>query len=143
MTVLCALALAFATTVQQDTTPIVIRGGTIVDVREYGTSMRDLRDAVVLIEHGKITAVGPRASTKLPAKARIIDARGKYVVPGYIDGFASLANQAFANADLYMGVTSVVAALPEPGQPGAARSTDARRNPTFASANPSPRLYFL
>lgn len=140
MTIISVVALAAFAAVHRDTTPLVIRGGTVVDVREYGSSTRDLRDAVVVIEHGKITAVGPRASTKVPARARVIDARGKYVVPGYIDGFAALANQAFANADLYMGVTSVVAAVPDSIAPSVA---DARRAPTFARADPSPRLFFL
>ena len=142
MTIILVFALAVIAAAHQDTTPttLVIRGGTIVDVRDYGASARDLRDAVVVVEHGKITAVGPRASTKVPAGARVIDARGKYVVPGYVDGFAALANQAFANADLYMGVTSVVAAVPDSSGPPVA---DARRAPTFAHADPSPRLFFL
>jgi hypothetical protein len=148
MTVVSALLLGLFAAVQQDTgarvAPLVITGGTVIDVREYGSSTRDLRDAVVVIERGKITAVGPRASTKRPAGARVIDARGKYIVPGYIDGFAALANQAFANAYLYLGVTSVVTALP--GQDEAARgvrNTDPRRAATFTAANPSPRLFFL
>jgi hypothetical protein len=149
MTLVSALLLSLLAAVPQDTgarvESLVITGGTVVDVREYGSSAHDLRDAVVVIERGRITAVGPRASTKTPAGARVIDARGKYIVPGYIDGFASLANQAFANAYLYMGVTSVVSALPLPGQAtaGAARNPDPRRAPTFTTANPSPRLFFL
>jgi hypothetical protein len=146
MIVVSALMLTLLAAVPQDTgaraAPLIISGGTIVDVRDYGSSARDLRDAVVVIERGKITAVGPRASTKTPAGSRKIDARGKYIVPGYIDGFASLANQAFANANLYMGVTSVVAALPDTGDTPA-RTPDARRAPTFVKANPSPRLFFL
>lgn len=138
MTLVAALAAALLATPPQGTTPLAIRGGTIVDVRDFGSSSRDLRDATVIIERGKITAVGPRRSTKIPVGARVFDAGGKFVVPGYIDGFSALSSQAFANADLYMGVTSVVAALPS-GQ-GAA---DARRGATFTSANPSPRLFFL
>ena len=142
MAIVSVFALVVIAAAPQDTgvreAPLVISGGTVVDVREYGSSARDLRDGVVVIERGKIMAVGPRASTKIPAGARRIDARGKYVVPGYIDGFSSLANQAFANANLYMGVTSVVAAVPDSIAGG-----DARRAPTFTRASPSPRLFFL
>src|SRR5262249_29783900 len=33
----------------------------------------------------RITAVGPRASTKVPSGAEVIDATGKFIVPGFID----------------------------------------------------------
>ena len=39
----------------------------------------------------------------------MIDCTGKFLVPGLIDGFAGMDSQAQANANLYMGVTTVVA----------------------------------
>jgi hypothetical protein len=57
-------------------------------------------------------------------------------VPGLIDGFASQANQAFANAYLYMGVTSVVTSLPEVP----ARTDRAIRAAIPPSRRPIPRL---
>src|SRR5919199_1463414 len=85
-----------------DRRPVVIRGATIVDFSNFGGSAADVPDAVVVVDRGRIVAAGPRARVRVPAHARIIDARGRYVVPGYVDGFAALANQAFANAFLAM-----------------------------------------
>jgi amidohydrolase family protein len=121
--------------------PLAIVGGTLVDLADSGNSNRDVRDSVVVIEGERIVAAGPRSEVRVPREARILDARGGYVVPGLIDGFASQANQAFANAYLYMGVTSVVTSLPL--QPGEERRRDVRRGSTFATADPSPRLFFL
>ena len=60
----------------------VIVGGTIID----GTGGTPLVDGVILIEDGKITAVAKRGQFSVPAKAVRIDASGKYVIPGFIDG---------------------------------------------------------
>ena len=43
------------------------------------------RQAVVLIENGRVTHVGPRASTHVPHDADAIDASGLTVLPGLID----------------------------------------------------------
>ncbi len=56
---------------------ILIKGGTVVDPgRVNGPSD-------VLIEDGKIAAVGPKL--KAPADAKVLDATGKVVLPGFID----------------------------------------------------------
>jgi imidazolonepropionase-like amidohydrolase len=44
----------------------------------------------VLIENGKITAVGPQADVDIPAGAERIDAIGAWVLPGFIDAHAHL-----------------------------------------------------
>ncbi len=59
-----------------------IVGGTIID----GTGGTPLVDGVILIEDGKITAVAKKGQLLVPAKAVRIDASGKYVIPGFIDG---------------------------------------------------------
>ncbi len=63
---------------------IAIRCGTLID----GTGEEPLRDAVVIIEGSKITEVGERLT--LPQGAKIIDASGKTVMPGLIDGHVHL-----------------------------------------------------
>ncbi len=45
-----------------------------------------LANATVLIEGDRIKAVGPAATVKVPPGAQIIDARGKYIIPGLVDG---------------------------------------------------------
>lgn len=42
-------------------------------------------DAVVLCERGKITAVGPARKVHVPKDAEVIDARGGYISPGFVD----------------------------------------------------------
>lgn len=44
-----------------------------------------LRDGTILVERDRIVAVGPNGSVRIPAKARIIDAAGKFVLPGLWD----------------------------------------------------------
>ncbi|WP_333820685.1 amidohydrolase family protein [Ohtaekwangia sp.] len=107
-------------------TPLVLKGGTIIDVTDYGNSKKDITDAVVIIEGNTIKAAGSASSIKVPKEARILDVTGKYIVPGLIDCFGIINNQAYANAYLYLGVTTVVL------------TEDGRRGPADWSANPSP-----
>lgn len=44
-----------------------------------------LDDQNVVITNGVITAVGPAATTRMPADARAVDATGRYVIPGLWD----------------------------------------------------------
>ena len=51
-----------------------------------------LADQVVLIDGERITDVGPAASVKIPAGARVIDLRGATVLPGLIDAHTHMFN---------------------------------------------------
>jgi imidazolonepropionase-like amidohydrolase len=62
---------------------IAITGGTV-----YPVSGPKLADATVLIRDGRIAAVG--ANVTIPSDATRIDARGKWVTPGLIDGAGQL-----------------------------------------------------
>jgi hypothetical protein len=110
---------------------LVLLGGTVVDVTEWGHSAKDLQDSIVIVRDGRITDVATRAAIPVPKGARVIDCTGKFIVPGLVDGFAGMNSQGQASADLYMGVTSVVA------------SSDDRRGLIDFSANPTPHLYLL
>lgn len=109
--------------------PLVLSGGTVVDVTNWGRSAADLTNAVVVVQNGRITAVGSAATVQIPNNARVIDCTGKYILPGLIDGFAGMASQDQANANLYMGVTTVAAVA------------DSRRGHIDFKASPSPHLY--
>jgi len=115
--------------------PVAIVGGTLVDVSNYGRSNNDIPDSVIVIENGKITAAGPASLVKIPADATRINARGKFLIPGLIDGFGALRNQAFANAYLYDGVTTVYVGniLPNGGGDGEVK--------VLRDASPGPRLF--
>lgn len=43
-----------------------------------------ITDGVVIIGGGKILAVGPKQSTPIPAGAKVVDATGKWIMPGLI-----------------------------------------------------------
>lgn len=109
--------------------PLVLTGGTVIDVMNWGDSARDLQNAVVIVRDGWITDVGAAGTLQIPKNAQIVDCTGKFLIPGLVDGFAGMASQAQANADLYMGVTTVVA------------RADAQRGFIDFGAHPSPHIY--
>lgn len=121
--------LCCARSAQPQSAPLVLAGGTVVDVTNWGRSAADLPNAVVVVQNGRIVDVGPAATVEIPKAARVIDCTGKYIVPGLIDGFAGMASQDQADANLYMGVTTVVAAAAS------------HRGHIDFSANPSPQIY--
>lgn len=109
--------------------PLVLTGGTVIDVSDWGHSARDLRDAVVVIREGRITDVGTAAAIQIPKDARIIDCTGKFIIPGLIDGYAGMNSQGQAAANLYMGVTTVVV------------RNDHEHGVVDFAASPRPNLY--
>ncbi|MDX2444095.1 MAG: hypothetical protein QNK30_09875 [Bacteroidales bacterium] len=110
----------------------LIKGGTLLDFGDLGSNSNDIEPAYILINGEKIEKFGKLTGKEdFPKSARVIDASGKYIIPGLIDGFAVLNNQEYANAFLYMGITSVI------GVDGG------RRGPFYHDANPSPDVYML
>jgi N-acetylglucosamine-6-phosphate deacetylase len=56
-----------------------------IKARRGITPLQDVRDVVVLIEDGKVAAVGPQGTVPIPDGARVIDVGGRCLVPGFID----------------------------------------------------------
>ncbi len=108
---------------------LALVGGTVIDVSQWGHSANDLPNAVVLIRDGQIVAVGSMATLPVPKGANVVDCTGKYLVPGLVDGYGSVSNQGEAQANLYMGVTTVVA-----------RSSAADGAPDLR-VSPGPQIY--
>ncbi len=75
--------------------------------------------------------MGTPAELPIPKGARVIDCTGKFIIPGLVDGFAGMNSQAEANANLYMGVTTVVA------------RADEQRGFIDFGASPSPHVYTI
>ncbi len=65
--------------------PVVLKGGKLLTV-SHGV----IENGALVIESGKIAAVGPAASVKAPRNARVIDVSGMTVYPGLIDSETSL-----------------------------------------------------
>ena len=82
---------------------IVLSGGMLVD----GTSHPALPDAAVVIDHGRITAVGPRSKIRVPTGAEVVDARGKTILPGLWDMHAHFEQVEWGPIYLAAGVTTV------------------------------------
>lgn len=75
-----------------------------------GTSSTPRLDRTVVVRGNRIVAEGPSASITVPADARVIDGRGKYLIPGLWDMHVHLAMPGGRDVlPLYIanGVTSV------------------------------------
>ena len=100
---------------------VAVVGITVID----GNGGPAAADATVVVTGNRITAVGPRASVAVPRGARVVDGRGKFLTPGFVDTnvhlslygagetFVRYENQnadlAFESAQLHLkhGVTTV------------------------------------
>jgi len=89
MTILICVALPGSANSQQ---AIVLKGGKLLTV-SHGT----IENGVLVIENGKITAVGSAEEVKIPANARVQDVSGMTVYPGLID------------SESYLGLTEISA----------------------------------
>lgn len=68
--------------VSAQTRPVAVVGGLLID----GTGRPPLEDAVVVFSGGRIQEVGKRGEVTVPRGAQVIDAKGKTILPGLIDG---------------------------------------------------------
>jgi len=84
---LFALLSPFALPAQGGDSVIAITGGTLID----GNGGTPLQDAAIVVRGGRIEAVGPRATVTVPRGARVIDATGRFVTPGFVDANVHLS----------------------------------------------------
>ena len=82
---------------------LAITGATLED----STGAPPVKDSVILIENGVIKAVGPRSQVRIPRAATLLDASGKYAVPGLWDMHAHYEQVEWGPIYLAAGVTSV------------------------------------
>ncbi len=64
---------------------VVVRGGRVVPV-----SGPEIENGAVLIEGGKIKAVGRAGEIAVPAGAEIVEAAGGWILPGFVECLASI-----------------------------------------------------
>ncbi len=95
-------------TQQLATDSVAIVGATLID----GSGRSPVRDSVVVIRGDSIVAAGSRVETKLPSDARVIDARGLVVAPGFIDAHnhsdRGFTTDPSAASQVSQGITTVV-----------------------------------
>ncbi len=82
---------------------LVIQGGTLID----GTGRAPVENSVIVIENGRFKAIGRRGELQVPAGAQVIDAGGKTVLPGFIDGHCHWEAQ-WGELYLHLGITTCV-----------------------------------
>lgn len=81
---------------------VAITGATLID----GTGRPPVRDAVVVVRGDRIIAAGPRTSVRIPGGAKIVDARGKFLLPGLWDMHAHFEQVEWGPIYLAAGVTT-------------------------------------
>ncbi|MBA3692732.1 MAG: hypothetical protein H0W77_04735, partial [Acidobacteria bacterium] len=76
-----AFLFLFQTIVQAQNPPLVFKNVTVIDM-----TGKPLQAAMtVVIEGNSITKIGTTAKTKIPKNAQVIDASGKFLIPGLWD----------------------------------------------------------
>ncbi len=79
------LILMLSTPAFTQTNPIALKGGKLLTVT-HGV----IENGTVVMQGGKITAVGAAASVNIPANAQLIDVTGMTIYPGLIDSESNL-----------------------------------------------------
>ena len=82
---------------------VVIEGATIID----GTGSGPQKGWIIVLGDGRIQDVGPAGQVRRPDGARVIDANGKFIIPGLTDAHVHYYGY---EAELYLahGVTSAL-----------------------------------
>lgn len=128
------------------TSALAITGATVID----GTGAPPEPGTTILIRHGRIAAMGAAGEVPVPEGAEVIDASGKYVIPGLADMHVHFSSggmdpRTVATTDrllrqfLYYGVTTVLNLGATGG--GAADVVELRRRWAGDEPPPSPRLF--
>ena len=82
---------------------LAIEGGTLID----GNGGTPVADSVVVVQGSKIAAVGRRGQVAIPPNARLINAAGKFVLPGLWESQTAYSWY-FGEAMLNHGITSSI-----------------------------------
>ncbi|HEX8449878.1 MAG TPA: amidohydrolase, partial [Allosphingosinicella sp.] len=105
------------------------------NVRAFVDGSRFAEGQTVVVDKGRIVAVGPAPSTRPPAGARLIDGKGKTLVPGLWDAHMHFGDDSTGPMLLSLGITSAR----DPGNVTAL--TMARRERRSKGDLLSPRVY--
>ncbi|MFD7962374.1 amidohydrolase family protein [Streptomyces zaomyceticus] len=81
---------------------LVIRGGTLLDPATGEVT----ENAVVVIEDGTVRATGRRGDVAVPQGVEVLDAHGRWILPGLVDAHIHLSTAAEARDAVRKGATS-------------------------------------
>lgn len=103
-----------------------------VRVVEAGKSARELSD--ILVTRGRIERIAPAGRIRSSRGADVVDAAGRFIIPGLIDSHAHPESEAQLRGALYFGVTT----MRDLGNPIA--RVAGMRDAVAAGAMPGPRI---
>ncbi len=114
--------------------PLAITGATLID----GTGAPPLPEATVVIEQGRFSRVGPAAATPIPDGADVIEAHGRFLIPGLVDMHVHIGPPQEEHLPLFLaaGVTTVM------DLGGQVADLQGYRAAVMSGARLGPRLYF-
>ena len=98
---ICLFINALAISAQDRSRVIVFQHANVID----GVSSEPLLDVSVTIANGKIAGI-QKSLKRIPAGAEVIDLKGKWLLPGYIDSHVHIGNFESAQRALRFGVTT-------------------------------------
>jgi imidazolonepropionase-like amidohydrolase len=97
-----AVLLGPAGRAQTNETSLVLVHANLID----GISSEVAHDATIVVRDGRIESAGTKTPA-LPAGAEVVDVRGHWLLPGYVDAHAHLFTMASARRALQYGTTTV------------------------------------
>src|SRR5205814_3402958 len=100
---MAALSEAAASEGPRSNSVIAVTGGSIIDMSGKPT----IANGTVLIKDGRVDAVGVGGEVAVPPDATIVDAAGKFVVPGLWDMHAHFEQVEWGPIYLATGITTV------------------------------------
>jgi imidazolonepropionase-like amidohydrolase len=131
-----AVLLAPLTSLKAGHHELIIQGGSVIDTR----TGKAMENQTIVIEGDRITRVAPAKEVAVTSDARIVDARGQWIVPGLIDMHVHRAGQSdLVPFTLYVanGVTSIR------DMGGNLTLLRLARNEVESGKRLGPRLFFL
>ena len=104
------ISLSFVSALANSTRPsqaqarnvLVITHANVID----GISNEPIRDATVIVRDGRIQSVAT-GRTEIPTGATVMDLKGRWLLPGFVDAHAHLADLGAARRALASGATTV------------------------------------
>lgn len=105
-----------------------------------GTGAPMVNNAVMLVQNGRITAIGPASQVQIPNGAEVVDLGGRYVIPGLLNAHAHVEDPTGSGPSVreqleqyaYYGVTTVLSLGEDPPEALALRAD--RESPTLRHA---------
>ena len=72
--------------------PLVFTGATIIPIAGPA-----ITDGVLVVQRGRVVAVGPKGSTRVPSDAETVSAAGRVIMPGLVDSHSHIGGGAGAD----------------------------------------------